>query len=63
MLWAFFDNGTLEPIKNTEVLYMITLDNFEDFVPYKIWMRGEEYYETDAVSELEEISPVNGLRL
>ena len=36
---------------------MITLDNFEDFVPYKIWMRGEEYYETDAVSELEEISP------
>ena len=38
-------------------MYMITLDNFEDFVPYKIWMRGEEYYETDAVSELEEISP------
>ena len=36
---------------------MITLDNFENFVPYKIWMRGEEYYETDAVSELEEISP------
>ena len=36
---------------------MITLDNFEDFVPYKIWMCGEEYYETDAVSELEEISP------
>ena len=38
-------------------MYMITLDNFENFVPYKIWMRGEEYYETDAVSELEEISP------
>lgn len=36
---------------------MITLDNFENFVPYKIWMRGEEYYETDAVSELEETSP------
>ena len=34
-------------------MYMITLDNFENFVPYKIWMRGEEYYETDAVSELE----------
>ena len=38
-------------------MYMITLDNFENFVPYKIWMRGEEYYEIDAVSELEEISP------
>ena len=32
---------------------MITLDNFENFVPYKILMRGEEYYDTDAVSELE----------
>ena len=27
-----------DTIKNTEVLYMITLDNFEDFVPYKIWL-------------------------
>lgn len=36
---------------------MITLDNFESFVPYKILMRGEEYYDTDAVSELEETSP------
>lgn len=36
---------------------MITLDNFENFVPYKILMRGEEYYDADAVSELEEISP------
>ena len=36
---------------------MITLDNFENFVPYKILMRGEEYYDTDAVSELEETSP------
>ena len=25
---------------------MITLDNFENFVPYKILMRGEEYYDT-----------------
>lgn len=41
---------------------MITLDNFENFVPYKILMRGEEYYDTDAVSELEENSPVNGLQ-
>ena len=24
---------------------MITLDNFENFVPYKILMRGEEYYD------------------
>ena len=36
---------------------MITLDNFENFVPYKILMRGEEYYDTDAVSELKETSP------
>lgn len=36
---------------------MITLDNFENFVPYKILMRGEAYYDTDAVSELEETSP------
>lgn len=36
---------------------MITLDNFENFVSYKILMRGEEYYDTDAVSELEETSP------
>ena len=36
---------------------MITLDNFENFVPYKILVRGEEYYDTDAVSELEETSP------
>ena len=36
---------------------MITLDNFENFVSYKILMRGEEYYDMDAVSELEEISP------
>lgn len=36
---------------------MITLDNFESFVLYKILMRGEEYYDTDAVSELEETSP------
>lgn len=36
---------------------MITLDNFENFVPYKILTRGEEYYDNDAVSELEETSP------
>ena len=36
---------------------MITLGNFENFVPYKMLMRGEEYYDTDTVSELEEISP------
>lgn len=27
---------------------MITLDNFESCVPYRILVRGEEYYETDA---------------
>lgn len=36
---------------------MITLDNFESCVPYRILVRGEEYYETGAVSELEEDSP------
>lgn len=36
---------------------MITLDNFESCVPYRILVRGEEYYDTDAVSELEETSP------
>lgn len=36
---------------------MIALDNFESCVPYRILVRGEEYYDTDAVSELEETSP------
>lgn len=36
---------------------MIALDNFECIVPYKILMRGEEYYELGAVSDLEETSP------
>lgn len=36
---------------------MVTLVNFENIVPYKILMRGEAYYESGAVSELEEISP------
>lgn len=36
---------------------MITLNNFESFVPYQILERGEDYYETGAVSELEETSP------
>lgn len=34
---------------------MMTLDNFEAYVPYKIWERGEEYYESGAVTALEEI--------
>ena len=36
---------------------MIALDNFESCVPYRILVRGEEYYEIGAVSELEEDSP------
>ena len=36
---------------------MITLDNFESCVPYRILLCGEEYYEIGAVSELEEDSP------
>lgn len=36
---------------------MITLDNFEAIVPFKILMRGQEYYELGAVSDLEETSP------
>lgn len=35
---------------------MISLDNFENVVPYKIVMRGEEYFDEGAVSELEETS-------
>lgn len=35
---------------------MMTLDNFESYVPYKIWQRGEEYYESGAVTELEKLS-------
>jgi len=33
---------------------MMTLSNFENFVPPHIWMRGEEYFESGAVTELEE---------
>lgn len=33
---------------------MITLDNFESFVPYRILMRGVEYYESGTVSDLNE---------
>lgn len=36
---------------------MITLDNFEHLVPFKIWQRGMDYYENGAVSALEETSP------
>ena len=36
---------------------MITLDNFEHLVPFKIWQRGMDYYEDGAVSALEETSP------
>lgn len=36
---------------------MVTLANFENIVPYKIMMRGEAYYESGAVSELEEVLP------
>ena len=36
---------------------MITLDNFEDFVPYKIWMRGKSIMKQTLFPELEEISP------
>lgn len=36
---------------------MITLDNFESFVPYKILQRGQEYYEMGTVSHLVETYP------
>lgn len=36
---------------------MITLENFEHHVPFKIWQRGMDYYEDGAVSALEETSP------
>lgn len=35
---------------------MITLDNIEGIVPFNILMRGEEYFELGAVSDLEETS-------
>lgn len=36
---------------------MMILNDFENYVPYKIWARGEEYYECDAVKDLEETEP------
>lgn len=36
---------------------MFTLDNFRYNIPFKIWGRGEDYFNSGAVSELEETSP------
>ena len=36
---------------------MITLENFEHHVSFKIWQRGMDYYEDGAVVALEETSP------
>ena len=33
----------------------ITLDNFENHVPFKIWQRGMDYYDDNAVIDLEEV--------
>lgn len=38
-------------------IMQITLDNIKFSVPSKIWERGEEYYENDAVTDLKEIMP------
>lgn len=35
----------------------ITLDNFENCVPFKIWQRGMDYYDDNAVIDLEELTP------
>ena len=35
----------------------ITLDNFEHHVPFKIWQRGMNYYDGDAVIDLDEVAP------
>ena len=35
----------------------ITLDNFEYHVPFKIWQRGMDYYDDDAVIDLDEMAP------
>ena len=32
----------------------MTLDNFCDFVPSRIWWRGEEYYSSGAIISIEE---------
>ena len=34
----------------------MTLENFRNYVPAKIWHRGEDYYEDGAVAELEEVA-------
>lgn len=34
---------------------MMTLSNFENFVPPQIWRQGKEYYECGAITNLEEI--------
>ena len=34
----------------------ITLDNFEYHVPFKIWQRGVDYYDNDAVIDLDEMA-------
>ena len=41
---------------------MITLDNFEAIVPFKILMRGQEYFVLGAVSDWKRLRPANGLQ-
>lgn len=36
---------------------MITISDFENYVPSKILMRGKDYYDSDAVLDIEEESP------
>ena len=49
---ADFDNNN-----NWNQYFMITISNFEKYVLPQILMRGEDYYESDAVLEIEEESP------
>ena len=39
---------------------MMTLNDFENYVPCKIWARGEEYYECDAVKIWKKQNRENG---
>lgn len=40
----------------TAIVMEMTLENFRNYVPAKIWHRGKDYYEDGAVAELEEVA-------
>lgn len=54
MYWVCWGNCLEE---NDMKTMTITLDNFENHVPFKIWQKGMDYYDDDAVIDLEEVTP------